>query len=180
MISRDHVLRLLKRFCQFMPFVGGWGDFPVCNQFFPTSGEENIHSWLFLLRSGGHTVIFFFCPYKEILRTFFDRNQNSGKEKWLLKMCPFSLFYFIYKILNLWEWFLIVLLTRHCLSRRVIMPHFTYSSQIAMFKHLQQLPLLSVHFYLPITFQNFILNLLSVSAKFHRILQPLRVALDKR
>ena len=59
MIPRDHVSRLLKRFCQFMPFVGGWEDFPVCNQFFPTAGEENIHSWLFLLRSGGSHRDFF-------------------------------------------------------------------------------------------------------------------------
>ena len=69
-IPRDRVSRLLKRFCQFMPFVDGWEDFPVCNQFFPTAGEENIHSWLFLLRSGGHTVIFFLLSLQGNLENF--------------------------------------------------------------------------------------------------------------
>lgn len=80
-------------------FVGGGEIFQSGNQFFPTSGEENIHSSVVsVIRSGGHTVIFFsFVLTRKSWELSLDREPKIVARRNGCQGCVlFSPLYFIY------------------------------------------------------------------------------------
>ena len=110
MIPRDHASRLLKRFLSVYALCGWVGRFSSLQPILSNCWRREYSLMVVSAQVRGVTPwFFFFCPYKEILRTFFGQGtKNSGKEERLPRKCPFfPPLYFIYsKILNLWEWFL--------------------------------------------------------------------------